>query len=135
MQKLIARNLQRRLVTKEDHKKVFKTNFETMSGEKKLAEHCAALQWEDVEAKETAIDNINKSLNESFTIVEKTVDGKEMIAFKMNETDKEFTLIGKEDFHSLFTEMVKDLYKIVDEMSLRQKFHEIKMKNLNSMMM
>lgn len=39
-----SKKLAEKAVTKEDHKKVFKTNFETMSGEKKLAEHCAALQ-------------------------------------------------------------------------------------------
>jgi hypothetical protein len=108
--KVDSKKLAEKAISKEKHKDDFKKNFETMSGKKKLAEHCAALQWTDKEKKETALKAINTSLNESFTIVEKTVNEKEMIAFKMNETDKEFTLIGKDDFHSLFTEMVKDLY-------------------------
>lgn len=42
--KVDSKKLAEKAISKEKHKDDFKKNFETMSGKKKLAEHCAALQ-------------------------------------------------------------------------------------------
>jgi hypothetical protein len=104
-----SKKLAEKAVKKDDYQKKFKENFEKISDTEKLINLCNDLK--DQNKKTDALKTINTKLNESFTIVEKTVDEKEMIAFQMNEKDKEFTLIGKDDFHSLFTDMVNDLYK------------------------
>lgn len=47
----------------------------------------------------------------------------------MHKDDTEFTLIAKEDFHSLFSEMVTELYQDCGGMEVDKEIKENKEKN------
>lgn len=134
-----------KLEKKDEIKESFKTSLEKSLKEDKLgpSDLCQTLKANIEKLKKTetsdtekaklteeintSIQKINTSLQTTFDIVPfADQDNKDLIGFKMDDSDKEYRLIGKDDFFSLFTEMVTELYKEAGDLTVDKELKENK---------